>query len=143
MNAPPRTPPPRTCGELRKDGAPCGVTGPLYDDGHCGWHSSTPEAEEWRTAMRETLRQGGFSNRKPKKAMDPGEVPPPPRNLDDLKEWAAYVTWAVATGELDKDTAGKIVSALGEMRRIIKEGEHADRIKAIEEKIKRAQERKA
>lgn len=132
-----------TCGAATADGSPCGISGPLYSDDKCGWHSDTLEAEVWREQMREQARQQGLRNKKPAEAFDPGEVPPPPRTLDDLREWAGWVTWATATGQLDKDVASKITAALGELRRIIKEGEHADRIKAIEDKIRKAQERKA
>jgi hypothetical protein len=134
---------PRTCGELTSDGSPCKSVGPLYRDGACGWHSADPAAEEWRTKMRELAQQQGLANRKPRESFNPDEVPSPPKTLDDLREWAAWVTWATATGQMDKDVASKITAALGELRRIIKEGEHAERIAEIERKIKAAQERKA
>lgn len=134
---------PRQCGELTSDGSPCKSVGPLYNDGHCGWHSSDPEAQEWRDKMRETLAQQGFKTRKPKESIDPAELPPPPKTLEDLKQWSAWVVWAVAAGELDKATASKVVAAISEMRRVIGASEHEKRIAEIERKIKAAQERRA
>ncbi len=130
---------PRQCGELTADGSACKSNGPFYNDGFCGWHSSTPEAAEWRDKMRVIAQTQGLKSRKPRDSFKPDEVPPPPQTLDDLKQWSSWAVFAVATGQLNKDPASKVVTAIAEMRRVIGAADHEKRIARLEDVIRKGQ----
>lgn len=127
--------PERRCSETTADGSSCGAPSNLVDPetGLCPSHD--PENRE---RIREAARKGAEAkNRKDRiPGLDDDELPP----LDSPQaaaKWCEVAGRAVATGRLGHHEAKAVVRAVREFLRSYSDGEIADRVEELQEKVAR------
>lgn len=100
------------CVHVKDDGTRCGTRHALYEDGMCFWHSRYT-AEKREAARSKGGRVAAVRTRKRyQRVASASEVPDPPESAADAKAWASWLTFATATGAIDKGTAKELASVL-------------------------------
>jgi hypothetical protein len=124
----------RRCGDaggMTKDGKPCRSPLGLGDNGLCMNHDPDRQA-----AAREVRAAGGRAAGEAKRAArvtlpGKGNVPAPPKTLDDAVKFASWLTHAVCVGTLDARSAHEAGYALNVFKAAVEKRDLQKEIAAL------------
>ena len=99
------------CLGMNGEGQPCGSSPyPDATDGRCLWHSEDPKVRARATQARS---RGGKNTRKAHaRYLLDSEVLAAPKTIEDLRDWAHFLVWAIATGRIDPRTSDSVTRAI-------------------------------
>ena len=124
----------RQCSFTKDGGERCkGAALRAAKDGQCMWHSADPAVREKAANAR---KRGGVTTAKVRaRFLLDSEVPAAPETIEDLRVWAHFLVWAIATGRIDPRTADSVTRAIKVAIETSEGTELRERLTELEEMI--------
>lgn len=128
------------CKGKNKDGSQCRVEFAVdRKSGLCYQHNP-----KWKGHREWARAEGGKvaaenSRKNYRRTASPEDVPGPPTTAGEAVRWAAWATWAVSTGIIDKGTAREVSYGVRTFLASLETAEHEEEIQELKQTVRELQ----